>query len=287
LTTEKFDHDLWDYQDYHDEKNIQKLLRGSPEAPRGGFLEKSPSGRQRQRLYKTGDLARWLVNGAIDFLGRIDSQVKIRGFRIELGEIENQLLQYSGITEAVVLVREKGENNKYLCAYFTAESKIDIPLIKENLARLLPDYMIPAYWIQLDKIPLTPGGKIDRRSLPEPGISRDAAGKYVAPKSQQEKKVAVIWKQILQLEKISVHDNFFDIGGNSLNIIHLRTKINEEFGQDLEIMQLFRYSTIRSLAQFLTHQEVPGQLTANKRSHALNRGKGDREKRYKKRKHKN
>jgi amino acid adenylation domain-containing protein len=266
LTAEKFDHDLWDLQDYRD-----------------GY-HRSYRSYKSYILYRTGDLARWLPEGTIEFSGRIDQQVKIRGHRIEPAEIQYFLLKHESINDAIVVPGTRGSNEKYLCAYIVTGTGFDISKLKEYLARQLPEYMIPAYFIQLERIPLTSTGKIDKKQLPPPGTEVGEGKKYVAPKNGQEKQIAAIWKSVLQLKKFSVHDNFFDIGGNSLNIVQVTNRINDIFGKRLSIMVMFKYPTIRSFAEFLLQEEKAGQVTTKKRTEALNRGKRDKKQRYQKRK---
>ncbi|NIM16119.1 MAG: amino acid adenylation domain-containing protein [Candidatus Aminicenantes bacterium] len=202
-------------------------------------------------FYKTGDLARWLANGNIEFLGRMDHQVKIRGFRIELGEIENHLLKREDIKEAVVIAREdKGDTS--LCAYIviadtgTGGSEAEF---KRYLSRLLPDYMVPGYFVQLDSMPLTPNGKVDRKELPKPRLTRGDL--YATPRTQTEKKLAEIWADILDLEAeiIGIDDRFFDLGGHSLKATVMVTRIHKEFNVRLTLAEIFHHGTIRQLAQ--------------------------------------
>jgi acyl-coenzyme A synthetase/AMP-(fatty) acid ligase len=169
------------------------------------------------RLYKTGDLARWLPDGNIEFLGRIDHQVKIRGFRIELGEIESRLLEHDSVKEAVVLDRDDN-GNKYLCAYIVAHNELTTAKIREHLSKQLPDYMIPQYFVQLDKIPLTSNGKADRKALPNPENTMGTGVEYVAAGNEPEQKLVSIWSEILGIEKqkLSIRDSFFTIGGDSI-----------------------------------------------------------------------
>ncbi|MCP5108077.1 MAG: amino acid adenylation domain-containing protein, partial [bacterium] len=212
-----------------------------------------------KKLYKTGDLARWLPDGNIEFLGRIDHQVKIRGFRIELGEIQTLLMKHPDVKEAVVIVKERDED-KFLCAYLVpgdtaapAES-IKISAIREFLAKKLPDYMIPAFFVQIGAIPLTPNGKLDRKSLPEPeGPELDGTHEFVGPQTKTEKQIAKIWsKQLkIKLEKIGTHDNFFQLGGHSLLIPNVFGKLNKAFPSRLEIADLFDYLTINKLARYI------------------------------------
>jgi acyl-coenzyme A synthetase/AMP-(fatty) acid ligase len=168
-------------------------------------------------LYKTGDLARWLPDGNIEFLGRIDHQVKVRGFRIELGEIESRLVEYEGLKEAVVTAQEDRTGDKHLLAYIVPSAgKVGEGQLREYLSAKLPDYMVPSYFIHLDELPLTTSGKIDRKSLPQPS-EETFAGKvqYAAPRTDAEVKLVAIWSDILGLrrETIGIDDNFFERGG--------------------------------------------------------------------------
>ncbi|MDQ1353564.1 MAG: hypothetical protein QG657_3870, partial [Acidobacteriota bacterium] len=223
---------------------------------------KNPSSDQcpmnNDRLYKTGDLARWLADGNIEFLGRIDTQVKIRGFRVELGEIENLLITHESIKEAVVLDNQGNNDNKYFCAYLVPVDgkKVDIPGIKTFLLTHLPVYMIPLYLIELDKIPLTMNGKIDKNALlklEENRLSLKAT--FTPPGTEMEKEIANVWKEVLQTEQVDIDDNFFDIGGNSINIIKVEIKLEKFFNREIAVVDLFRYTTIRSLAQYFNQGE--------------------------------
>jgi len=209
-------------------------------------------------LYKTGDLARWLPDGNIEFIGRIDNQVKIRGFRVELAEIEHRLLSVSGVKEAVVLEREEAQDDKYLCAYFVSAGEFEIPEFRDYLAKELPDYMIPSYFMRLDKIPLTPNGKIDRRALPKPKLK--IAESYTAPRGEIEKKLVKIWTEILERDKlhasqlqtsIGIDDNFFQLGGHSLKATIMMSKIHKELNVKVELMEIFRTPTIRDIARLI------------------------------------
>jgi acyl carrier protein len=185
------------------------------------------------RLYKTGDLARYLPDGNIEFLGRIDFQVKIRGFRIELGEIEAVLRQHSGVHETVVLAREESPHDKRLVAYVVAVrgSTPSINELRQFLKQSLPEYMIPSVFVFLDALPLTPNGKVDRRALPAPDQSRpDVEAPFVAPRTPVEETIAAIWREILGVEQVSVYDNFFDLGGHSLLVMQVIAKIEQYIG---------------------------------------------------------
>ncbi|MCP4214565.1 MAG: amino acid adenylation domain-containing protein, partial [bacterium] len=214
-----------------------------------------------QRLYKTGDLARYLPNGNIEFLGRIDLQVKIRGFRIELGEIENQLLKLDEIKENIVITKTNSTSEKYICAYIVPTQTghfENVATINEELRKklslTLPDYMLPSYFVPLEKIPLTPNGKVNRKALPEPEFSETAKGKsYVAPGDKIEEKVAEIWSDILGLEKtaISINANFFQMGGHSLKATIMISKIHREFDSKMPLTEIFKSPTIRGIAQYI------------------------------------
>ncbi|UCH92158.1 MAG: amino acid adenylation domain-containing protein [Candidatus Aminicenantes bacterium] len=231
------------------EKNNKKFLRGGS----GGavFSKSAPPGRRRPKIYKTGDLAKWLPDGNILFLGRIDNQFKIRGYRIELGEIENRLLNHPGIKETVVLVGEEEKGDKYLCAYIVSHSECVISELRDYLSMELPDYMIPSYFEPLEKIPLTPNGKIDRKSLPKPGWK--VVESYDAPRNKIEKKLAGIWAEVLGIgkDKISIHDIFFQLGGHSLKAMLLTSKIYRELNVKMHLTEVFKNPTIKSMSKYI------------------------------------
>ncbi len=204
-----------------------------------------------EKMYRTGDLARWLPDGNIEYLGRMDQQVKIRGFRIELGEIKEELLKIESIKEAAVIDREDDGGNKYLCAYFASEEKPDIEEIKEILAKELPEYMIPAHIIQLEKIPLTANGKLDRKALPAPDAH--LAGEYVAPVHDKEKKIAEVWQTVLGIKKIGMNDNFFSLGGHSLKAVTAVAKLQTDF--EITVNDIFKYKTAGELAKHIKERK--------------------------------
>ncbi len=203
-------------------------------------------------LYRTGDLARWLLDGTIEVLGRIDHQVKIRGNRIELGEIQTRLLKHPGVKECVVVVKEEGD--KYLCAYFVPLPEADPAAtpaqLRTYLRESLPDYMIPSYFVQLAKIPLTKHNKLDYHALPEPAPD---AGLYAAPADRTERTLEEIWAEVLELKnpRIGVNKNFFELGGHSLNATILVSRIHKAFNVSVPMMELFQNPTIRGLAQYM------------------------------------
>ncbi|MEG4271929.1 MULTISPECIES: amino acid adenylation domain-containing protein [unclassified Microcoleus] len=213
-------------------------------------------------LYKTGDLARYLPDGNIEFIGRIDSQVKIRGFRIELGEIEAALGQHPDIAQAVVVAREDAPGEKRLAAYFVSNRK-QAPSsseLRRFLATKLPDYMVPWAFVTLKSLPLTPNGKVDRRSLPEPDSARaNLEGTFAAPRTPAEETIARIWGQMLEVEKVGIYDNFFELGGDSISSIRIVAKINQA-GLRVTPKQLFECPTVAELAAVAATIETTEKL---------------------------
>ncbi|MGD2091262.1 MAG: amino acid adenylation domain-containing protein, partial [Candidatus Aminicenantes bacterium] len=206
-------------------------------------------------IYKTGDLAKWLPDGNIEFRGRRDQQAKIRGFRIECSEIENRLLTHKKIKEAVVLVKANEKGDKYLCAYFVSEENLPGTEIKEYLSKHLPDYMIPSHMMQIEKIPLSTNGKIDRKALPAPGII--PGSEYVAPGNVVEETLVKLWSEVLLIENasIGIDDNFFELGGHSLKATVLVSKIHKALDVQVPLAEIFRIPTIRELAQYINEGE--------------------------------
>lgn len=204
-----------------------------------------------EKMYQTGDMARWLPNGDVEFIGRADNQVKIRGYRIELGEIETQLLKHSEVKEVVVVSKTSSDNTLYLCAYFVANKELSAESLKKYLSKVLPEYMIPAKYMQLEKMPLTPNGKVDRKALPQPDNSVENERTYQPPSNKIEEELVKLWKDVLQLETIGVNDNFFELGGHSLKIAILTSKINKAFNVEIPIKEIFTNQTIRQQASYL------------------------------------
>lgn len=206
------------------------------------------------RVYRTGDLARWLPDGTIEFLGRVDHQVKLRGFRIELGEIEAALEQLEDVAEAAVVVREVRAGDQRLVGYCSAHngSSISVPALREQLRARLPEYMVPAQLVVLDKLPHTPNGKIDRRALPSPEMSVGGMdGEFVAAGTPTEERLAALWSEVLGLPRVSVLANFFELGGHSLLAVKLMARVRREWNRDVPLRLLFEHSTITSLARVL------------------------------------
>jgi len=205
-----------------------------------------------EKLYKTGDLAKWMPDGNIEYLGRIDHQVKIRGFRIELGEIEETLRKHEKVNETVVIVGEDKEKNKYLCAYIVSEKEFTVSEIKLFLSNELPEYMIPSYFVRLEKLPLSPNGKINRKALPEPQANIKTGIEYIAPRNEIEKKIAELWKDILNVDIVGMEDNFFDLGGNSIRLIDLYSRLEQIYPGRLKVTDLFTNTKVSELALFLS-----------------------------------
>lgn len=203
------------------------------------------------RIYRTGDLARYLPDGNIDFLGRLDHQVKIRGFRIELGEIEAVLSQHPAVRKAVVLASDDVPGDRRLIAYLVPSQEEPVPayhVLRRFLAKKLPDHMIPAAFVFLDAIPLTPNGKVDRRKLPAPDLTRlSSKAPFVAPRTLAEEVVARIWTQVLGVEQVGVYDNFFELGGHSLLAIQVISRLRRVFQVEIPLHTLFEMPTISSL----------------------------------------
>ncbi|WP_064201988.1 non-ribosomal peptide synthetase [Brevibacillus brevis] len=207
------------------------------------------------KLYKTGDVTRWLPDGTIEYLGRIDHQVKIRGFRIELGEIESQLMAHSQIQSVVVLVKEEGDH-KRLVAYYVPKAgpnheRLEPSKLRDYLRRNLPEYMLPAFFISMDKIPLTANGKVDRTELLNQKLVVTQAKKQSLPQSDIEQRTLKIWQDVLNVEGISSEDGFFDVGGDSILATMVVAKMTEEFQCDLNVTTLFKYVNIREISEYI------------------------------------
>lgn len=209
----------------------------------------------KERLYKTGDLAQWTPEGNLKFMGRIDNQVKIRGYRIELGEIESNLLKHRSIKEVVVVPDEKDPNRKCLCAYYVSDDQVTDMELKEYLAKSLADYMIPSFFVPLERLPLTTNGKIDRDALPAPERNREVS--LALPENPVEEKMVQVWQDVLGNSKIGTNDNFFELGGDSLDIIKILTiSYNEHW--DLSVQDFYKNKTIKKLAAYLISKQQIG-----------------------------
>ncbi|APC91244.1 Long-chain-fatty-acid--CoA ligase [Francisella sp. MA067296] len=198
------------------------------------------------RLYKTGDICKWLANGEIEYIGRNDFQVKLRGFRIELGEIENVISAIDNIKQSCVLVKDET-----LVAYYVADKSINESVIKDHLAKKLPEYMIPSFYMKLESFPLTINGKLDRKALPKIELTKK---QYLAPTTELQQQMCQIWQQVLKIDKVGITDNFFNIGGNSILSIQAAYKMTQLFNTEISIADIFRYKTIANILKNVTNE---------------------------------
>jgi hypothetical protein len=243
--------------------SVARGYHGRPGLTAERFLPDPFAGRPGGRLYRTGDIVRRLPDGALDYLGRADSQVKIRGHRIELGEIEAQLDRLPGIVRAIVTVREELAGHPRLVAYLHQDAAdVEIATVRQALADVLPDFMLPSAYVLLDAIPLTVNGKVDYRELPAP--PRPDAPARTAPASALERVIAKCWQELLGATKIGPHENFFDLGGNSLLLSRARVRLGEILGRDVPALMLFEHPTVHDLALALSRQDAqpPGATAA-------------------------
>jgi amino acid adenylation domain-containing protein len=287
LTVEKFDRDLWDYRDYQEEEqkvnknkkvsgknhenHMQSCNHAAMQPCSHAIMQLSPHHSSfithhssfqypHSPIYRSGDLARWLPDGNIEYLGRIDYQVKIRGFRVELGEIENQLLKHRQVKEAVVIAQADNSNTNILAAYIVLRHhnnncigpSLLIDDLRTFLKQKVPGHMVPAYFVFMDRIPLTTNGKIDRKALPEPGMEMGQS--YIGPGNKIEKKLVEIWSEVLYLdtEKISIDANFFQLGGHSLKATAMVSGIHKELKVRIPLSEVFKTPTIRDLSKYIS-----------------------------------
>ncbi len=235
---------------------------GRPDLTAERFVPDHLTGRSGALMYRTGDLVRHLPSGIIQFIGRMDQQVKIRGYRVETGEIEQALLQAEGVRDAVVVVREDEPGDKRLVAYLvpaqrsaddpepgeTTGTRLDGSIIRKQLKSILPEYMLPSAFVEMDRLPLNGNGKLDRALLPAPSAdNRAGESQYAPPQTKEEREIAGVWQEVLGLEGIGVDNDFFDLGGDSFKAIKVVRKMGSAFG----VMDLFQYSTVRELAEHL------------------------------------
>jgi len=216
-----------------------------------------------EKLYKTGDLVRFLDDGSMEYLGRTDEQVKIRGFRIELGEIEHQILSLESIKEAVVLVKEDANSNAFLMAYVRAEEQVEFSELKAKLSEYLPEYMLPTAMMQLETMPLTSNGKIDKKALVKLDVNLESSAQYVAPRDKTEETLCRLFAQILNLEKVGIYDNFFEIGGNSLLSVQLVSLIKAE-GLAVEVKHIFQAQCVAKLSVVMQDNSAEEPLDLDK-----------------------
>ncbi|MDB4970229.1 MAG: tycC2 [Myxococcales bacterium] len=214
------------------------------------FIPDPFSGEPGARMYRTGDLSRWRASGNLEFLGRIDHQVKVRGYRIELGEIETALASFAGVTASVVVVHKDAGGDQRLVAYVVApQTGATASALREHLKARLPEYMVPSAFVLLDALPLTSNGKVDRKALPAPeGARPELDDSYVAPRTAVEETLAAIWRELLGLERVGIHDHFFEIGGHSLLATQMTSRIRAALGVELSLRTLFESPTVSELA---------------------------------------
>jgi polyketide synthase PksJ len=221
------------------------------------FVPDPYAGEVGARMYRTGDLARYLEDGRVEWLSRLDHQVKVRGFRIELGEIETALSRHGLVRQAVAMVREDVAGDARLVAYVVAEAGESSQETSELSGRLrsyllevLPEYMVPTGWVFLEAFPLTPNGKVNRKALPKPDTQR-AAGRSAAPETATDRAIAEVWQEVLRIERVGLHDNFFDLGGHSLLLMQVQGKLRRLLEREIPIVELFRHPTVAALGRHL------------------------------------
>ncbi|RAA09406.1 non-ribosomal peptide synthetase, partial [Ralstonia pseudosolanacearum] len=229
-----------------------------PELTAERFVVNPFHGEGRERMYRTGDLGRWLPDGSLAYQGRADAQVKLRGFRIELGEIEARLSQCAGVSEAVVTMREDVPGEQRLVAYYVSDEAIEAQTLREQLQASLPEYMVPAAYVRLERLPLTPNGKLDRKGLPAPEGQAYASTAYEAPQGEVEQTLAGIWQTLLAVERVGRHDDFFALGGHSLQAVRLVAQVRTQLGAELGLTELFAQPSLSAVAQAI----VRGQGSA-------------------------
>ncbi len=229
-----------------------------PELTADKFVQSPIAGNGDSLIYRTGDLARFRHDGTLECLGRIDHQIKLRGFRIELGEIESAMEQIEEIRQAVVVVREEVPGERRLVGYYvTSNNEITASDLRKQLKQCLPEYMVPALFVELDSLPLTPNGKIDRKSLPAPNESNVKTEEtYAPPETPIQEMLSSIWKEVLSIHKIGIQDNFFDLGGHSLMVIKVLSRIQDEIGVLISIETLFQNPTIQELEEKIVEAQL-------------------------------
>ena len=243
-----------------------------PELTAEKFVLESSIRGSGARLYRTGDLVRYRDDGSLEFLGRLDEQVKLNGFRIELGEIEATLANIDGIARAVVILREDRPGEKRLVAYYTGRKDLNSTSLVRSLKTTLPDYMVPSVFVHVEKFPLTPNAKLDRKALPRPQGKRPLlAQAFIAPRTRAEKQLASLWCELLQLEEIGIDDSFFDLGGNSLAAVRMVSQFHNRCGREIPPVKVFQYHTIAKLAGYLEESESKLDFIAEAETRAQRR----------------
>ncbi len=237
---------------------VAKGYNNLPEQTRERFITYHPKSFEPERVYKSGDYARWLADGEVDILGRTDNQVKLRGLRIELGEVESAISKVAGMTQVVVAIRNIN-GKEHLSAYFTADRHIDIDQMKSEISRTLTHYMVPTAYLQMERFPLTPNGKTDLKHLPDPVIAL-SVGEYVAPKGKVETDFCNIFSKILDTERVGATDSFFDLGGTSLTVTRVIIEANA-MGYDVAYSEVFKNATPQALARLIAGESSGEETT--------------------------
>jgi acyl-CoA synthetase (AMP-forming)/AMP-acid ligase II/acyl carrier protein len=257
------------------------LARGyinRPELTSERFIPDPFSDAPEAQLYKTGDIARWRSDGNIEFLGRADDQVKIRGFRVEPAEVEAVLGQHPALRGTAVLARMDASGDERLVAYAVPHQQ-PAPTARElggYLKERLPEYMVPSAFVGLEAFPLTPSGKVDRRSLPAPGLSEiRAENAYAEPRTPAEEQLVEIWEEVLGIERVGIHDDFFELGGHSLLAVRVVTRLNRHFGVELPLRTLFEHPTITGLALAVTQTQAEAEIDIEQMLAQLEQLQGD------------
>ncbi|TGV30499.1 amino acid adenylation domain-containing protein, partial [Mesorhizobium sp. M00.F.Ca.ET.186.01.1.1] len=235
---------------------VAKGYFNRPELTKEKFID-NPF-RPGTKMYRTGDLAKWLPDGNMEYAGRLDYQVKIRGHRIEMGEIETRLTQHEAVKEAVVIAEKDESGQNVLYAYLVSERELTVAELREFLGRTLPSYMIPSFFIRLAEIPLTANGKVERKKLPKPAGAVATGTAYAAPQNEIEAKLAEIWQQVLGISQVGIHDDFFDLGGHSLKAMTVVFQVSKALEVELPVKALFEHPTVAELARFLSRSEKTG-----------------------------
>ncbi|HEX8272438.1 MAG TPA: amino acid adenylation domain-containing protein [Longimicrobiaceae bacterium] len=231
---------------------------GRPELTAERFVP-DPFGEPGARLYRSGDRARWRADGTLEFLGRLDRQAKVRGFRVEPGEVEAALARLPGVRRAAAVVREDAPGDRRLVAYAVPDPDAGLvgAGLRAALAGSLPEHLVPSAVVLLDELPLTPRGKLDRRALPAPDAAAGDAEAFVAPRTPAEERIAAIWREVLRVERVGVHDRFFDLGGHSLLATQVVTRVREALGAELPLRVLFETPTVAALAARVEAERAP------------------------------
>ncbi|HEU4963852.1 MAG TPA: amino acid adenylation domain-containing protein, partial [Bacilli bacterium] len=242
-------------------KGLAQGYLNRPELTAERFIENRIEPHKSAKLYKTGDIGRWLPTGELEYLGRSDQQVKIRGFRMELGEIESRLRKVEGIDDVAVVARNnQGETE--LVAYLVSKKELVVSEVKAQLQENLPDYMMPSAFVMMQALPLTSNGKLDRKALPAPGeLDRRSSSRFVQPENEIQELMVHAWREVLGIQKVGIEDNFYELGGHSLKLVDLQTKLNARLvgkTRPVGMMELFQYPTIRGLSAFLEANDATG-----------------------------